>query len=141
MNWDRVLTINDYYDGPRLGIAEVNGIPHIYEAEYDHNDEVFGDTYFLSPVDEELLSLILEDWGIWLRWDAAFKKDEVTVENHPALPADRERHEAIKLAVGDRLRVNAKEAIYLKAEFRNLPAGKALDGWEVQWSQLPASGN
>jgi hypothetical protein len=139
MNWDRVLTVNDYYDGPRLGIAEVNGIPHIYEAEFDHNSEEFGDTYFLSPVDKELLSLILEDWKIWLRWDVAFKKDEVTIETHPALLADRERYEAIKLAIGDRLRVNTKEAIYLKAEFRNLPAGKEWDGLEVQWSSLPVS--
>jgi hypothetical protein len=133
MSWDRVLTVNDYYDGPRLGIAEVNGIPHIYEAEYDHNGEEFGDTYFLSPVDEELLSLILEDWKIWLRWDVAFKKNEVTIETHPALPTDRDRHETIKLAIGNRLRVNTKEAIYLKAEFRNLLGATALDGLEVQW--------
>ena len=27
MAWDRVYTVNDYYDGPRRGIADVDGIP------------------------------------------------------------------------------------------------------------------
>jgi hypothetical protein len=30
MAWDRVHTVNDYYDGPRLGIADVDRVPHIY---------------------------------------------------------------------------------------------------------------
>src|SRR5215470_18908524 len=78
MKPDRVLTINEYYDGPRLGIAELNGVPHIYEAEFDHRTEEYGDTYFLSPIDAELLALVLEDWAIWRRWNAAFKRGEVT---------------------------------------------------------------
>jgi hypothetical protein len=62
-----VYTVNDYYDGPRLGIADVDGVPHIYEAEFDHSSDEYGDTYFVSPVDESLLALVLEDWEIWLR--------------------------------------------------------------------------
>jgi hypothetical protein len=33
LNPDRVLTVNEYYDVPRLGVAELNGVPHVYEAE------------------------------------------------------------------------------------------------------------
>ena len=54
MAWDRVHTVNDYYDGPRLGIADVDGVPHIYEAEFDHSSDEYGDTYYVSPVDETL---------------------------------------------------------------------------------------
>jgi hypothetical protein len=71
MNPDRVLTVDEYYDGPRLGVAELNGVPYIYEAEFDHSTDECGDTYFLSPIDPELLALVLEDWAIWCRWDAA----------------------------------------------------------------------
>ena len=74
MNPDRVLTVNEYYDGPRLGVAELNGVPYIYEAEFDHSTDEYGDTYFLSPIDPELLALVLEDWAIWCRWDAAHKR-------------------------------------------------------------------
>jgi hypothetical protein len=45
MAWDRVHTVNDYYDGPRLGIADVDGVPPICEAEFDHSSDEYGDTY------------------------------------------------------------------------------------------------
>ena len=68
MRPDRVLTVNEFYDGPRRGVAELNGVPHIYEAEFDYNpSNGRGDTYFLSPIGTELLALVMEDWAIWLR--------------------------------------------------------------------------
>ena len=130
MAWDRVYTVNDYYDGPRLGIADVDGVPNVYEAEFDHSTEEYGDTFFVSPVDEGLLALVLEDWEIWLRWNSAFKRGEVTVESHPALPEDRQRHEALKIAIGDRLRVDRAQAKYMRARFETSP----LDGGTtVEW--------
>jgi hypothetical protein len=116
----------------------VNGVPHIYEAEFDHNADEYGDTYFVSPVNEELLALVLEDWEIWLRWHAAHERNEVTLETHPALPGDRERHEAIKLAIGNRLQSNPMESKRLKAEFRSLRVGGAWTGTEVQWGERDA---
>src|SRR5258708_2685808 len=94
MAWDRVHTVNDYYDGPRLGIADVDGVPHIYEAEFDYSTDEFGDTYFVSPVDENLMALVLEDWEIWLRWNSAFKRGNASAETHPA---------CLKIARGMRL--------------------------------------
>ena len=119
MAWDRVHTVNDYYDGPRLGIADVDGVPHIYEAEFDYSTDEFGDTYFVSPVDENLMALVLEDWEIWLRWNSAFKRGNASAETHPALPQDRERHEALKIAIGDRLRVDRAHSKYLKGHFKS----------------------
>ena len=130
MAWDRVYTVNDYYDGPRLGIADVDGVPNVYEAEFDHSTEEYGDTFFVSPVDEGLLALVLEDWEIWLRWNSAFKRGEVTVKSHPALPEDRQRHEVLKIVIGDRLRVDRAQAKYMRARFETSP----LDGGTtVEW--------
>jgi hypothetical protein len=130
MAWDRVHTVNDYYDGPRLGIADVDAVPHIYEAEFDHSSEEYSDTYFVSPVDEGLLALVLEDWEIWLRWDSAFKRGEVSIESHPALPEDRERQEVLKIAIGDRLKVDRAQARYMKARFGISPRS---GGTIVEW--------
>ena len=135
MGWDRVYTVDDYYDGPRLGIADVDGVPHIYEAEFDHSSDEYGDTYFVSPVNENLLALVLEDWEIWLRWDSAFKRGGVSIESHPALPQDRERHEALKIAIGDRLRVDRVHAKCLKARFETSPHD---GGTIVEWSTADA---
>ena len=126
---DRVYTVNGYYDGPRLGIADVDGVPHVYEAEFDHSSDEYGDTYFASPVDENLMALVLEDWEIWLRWESAFKAREASVESHPALPQDRDRHRALQLAIGDRLRADRERAKYLKARFENGPNGNLSVEW------------
>jgi hypothetical protein len=135
MKSDRVLTINDYYDGPRLGIAEVNGVPHIYEAEFDHSTEEYGDTYFLSPLEQELLVLVLEDWEIWLRWDAARKRNEVTLDSHPALPHERSRHDALESAIGNRLKTNPTNRTYLKGTFSMAPAEAEWKGMLVEWEE------
>jgi hypothetical protein len=85
-------------------------------------------TFFVSPVDESLFALVLEHWEIWLRWDSAFKRGEVSVQSHPALPEDRERHEVLKVAIGDRLRVDRAQAKYMKARFQT-SSGKTVVEW------------
>jgi|SRR3982751_1550579 hypothetical protein len=116
---DQLLTVHDYYDGPRLGIAEWNGVPYIYEAEFDHSTDEYGDTYFLSPVDPSLLSLVMEDWGIWLRWEAARKRNEVEAEPHGILAVDAERSAVIKAAIGDRLKSDPLNRCRLRATFKS----------------------
>lgn len=137
MKQDRVFTINDYYDGPRLGIAEVDGLPHIYEAEFDHSSDEYGDTYFVSPIDAELMSLVLEDWEIFLRWDAARRRGEATLETHPALPADRLRHKVLSAAVGDRLRTDPTNRRYFRAIFHHTQRVGDWSGTTVEWLSVP----
>jgi hypothetical protein len=132
MAWDRVHTVNDYYDGPRLGIADVDGVPHIYELEFDDGSDEYNDRYFVSPIDESLLALVLEDWEIWLLWQSAFERGEVSIESHPALPEDRERHEALKIAIGDRFKVDRAQARYMKARFGTSPPnGYTIVEWRT----------
>lgn len=81
--WEAVYTVNDWYDGPRLGIADYNGQPYLYESRWDlakdywegeGNDDNYRFHYWLSPVGPENFALALEDWSIWLRWDSAFRE-------------------------------------------------------------------
>ncbi len=133
MNTDRVLTINEWYDGPRLGIAELTGIPHVYEAEFDHSMDEYGDTFFLSPVEPELLALVLEDWDIWLRWNDAYKSGRAPLESHPALPHERRRHEELRIAIGDRLKIDPANRSYFKGKFGKKPATPDWAGFTVEW--------
>jgi hypothetical protein len=136
MKPDRVLTIHDYYDGPRLGIAEVDGVPHIYEAEFDHSSDEYGDTYFVSPVEADLLSLVLEDSAIFTRWNAARRRGEVTLETHPALPHERARHDELVAAIGDRLKSDPSDRRYMRARFDSVQRVGDWDGTIVIWEPL-----
>ncbi|WP_150119747.1 hypothetical protein [Collimonas pratensis] len=136
---NRVLTVNDFYDGPRRGVAEFNGVPHIYEAEFDHSSDEYGDTYFLSPIESNLLALVIEDWEIWTRWQVKFKKGEVSIDSHPALPEDRSRHEMLKHALDGRLETDPACRIYVRGRFwQSEPEGN-WDGTAVEWTQLKAA--
>jgi hypothetical protein len=133
--WERVHTISDYYDGPRLGVADIEGVPHIFQSSFDTVLNDFPDFYLVSPIDSDLFTLVLEDWAIWLRWFVARGRGETSDDTHPALPKDRARHEAIEQLIGERLAVDPKNNRRLIANFRN-PARswKNWDGWEVEWT-------
>jgi len=132
--WDRVHTVNKYYDGPELGVADYRGIPHVYEKQFDTDQDDYSNRFLLSEIEPKLLSLILEAWEIWLRWDTAYRQGEVDVRTHPALPEERPRHEELARLIGDRLRADAAHAVVKWARFRT------ADRWklEVQWLDAPA---
>lgn len=127
-HWERVHTVNDYYDGPLFGVAEYRGEPHVYDHEFDTEADEYGPWYCLAPIDADLLALILEGWEIWLRWQSAYLKKQVTRTTHPALPEERSRHEAIMSEIGGRFEALKNGPIRVMADFRT--AGGHL---EVCW--------
>ena len=137
MVWERVYTINNYWDCPRLGVADVNACPHLFESPFDENIDDYADYFLVSPVDPELLSLLLEDRAIWLRWSEAFDNNTTPPGTHPALPEDRPRHEQLKLLIGNRLSVDTANSLKRRGEFRSTEKG--WDGFEVRWHEYQGS--
>jgi len=131
--WDRVYTVNDYYDGPVLGVADYQGQPHIYEKQFDIDEDEYTNRFLLSQIDPALFSWVMEDWGIWLRWNAAYRKGAVDVKTHPALPEDRQRHAELARLIGDRLRPDRERAFNKWARFETY----SLDVRKVQWLDEP----
>ncbi len=134
MAWERVYTVNEFWDGARLGIADCNGLPHIYQSPFDYDADEYADFYLVSPISPDLLDLVLEDWRIWIRWSEAFERRATTRDTHPALPEDRDRHEDIVQNIGNRLKVDPASGKKLKANFRNVRLG--WEGIEVEWSEV-----
>jgi hypothetical protein len=135
MPWDRVLTINAYWDGPREGVAEVDGVPHVYQSLFDDEADDYSETCLVSPISQEMLELALEAWAIWLRWRSAFDRGEVSLDTHPVLAVDRARHEELKRLVGSGLDLDSAGQRRLRAKFRRV-AGEGTNGrFEVEWSE------
>lgn len=99
-----------WYDGPREGIADFQGKPHLYESLWDEKSlgGCWTDLFMLTPLDAETFELALEDWQIWCRWEAAFKAGNTTLETHPALPEDRHRHKELKTMLSERFEMSRK---------------------------------
>src|SRR2546430_8411304 len=73
MSFERVYTVNDYYDGPRSGIADHGGQPYYYDCEWDEEADDYADIFILTPVDSDTLALALEQWAIWREWEDAYQ--------------------------------------------------------------------
>ena len=131
--WEPVYAVNDFWDGPRGGVACVQGVPHIYQSIFDDSADDYLGSCRVSPIAPDVLALVLEDWQIWLRWSDAFQLGEVTLESHPALPADRPRHDEIQSMLLGRLQVDQANCRTLTAQYRHT-GEKRWEGWEVAWS-------
>jgi hypothetical protein len=62
-DYETVHTMTDYYDGPLRGIADCDGTPHVYKADWRLDEGASGDTYRLSPVPARVFELALETWA------------------------------------------------------------------------------
>jgi hypothetical protein len=139
--FETVHTLTDWYDGPRRGIADYRGRPHLFESEWRDGEDLDADTFLLMPVDADTFALALEDWAIRRRWETAFYQGRATEETHPALPEERGRHEDLERLLDGRLAVDPARAVRATAEFRVRPdpewSGYGGRPLEVRWSALP----
>lgn len=116
--YEPVFTLNEWYDGPRKGIACYQGKPHLYESRWSNLGTDLEDTFLLMSLATEIVELALEDWAIWKRWRAAYDRKEVTLETHPALPADRPRHNELEVILRKELQINEKIAFCAQGQFK-----------------------
>ena len=139
-----VHTLTDWYDGPRCGIADYHGEPHLFESEWMDGEDLDADTFLLTLLDSDTLALALEDWAIWRRWESALHQGRATQDTHPCLPEDQARHEELKRLLAERLVTDPTRAVRMKAEFRNCDDSQWSGyGWhpmEVCWSELLSRG-
>ena len=117
-DFDIVHTITDWYDGARAGVADLAGRPHYYESQFDYLRGDRSDTYLLRPIDEETFWLAMEDWNIWLRWEAAFHEGRTPHETHRALPEDRDRHDELARVLAERLVVSPDTGFKARGDFK-----------------------
>jgi hypothetical protein len=139
--FDKVHTMTGYYDGPREGIADFEGRPHLYQSEWNEGLDLYSDTFLLSPVDPDLFALALESWEIWRRWEAAFHAGLTPLETHPALPEDRARAIELDRILKPRLIIDPANCFRVRGLFQSVPPTEpgAFLGFgplEVRWERI-----
>lgn len=106
----------EYYDGPIYGVANWKGKPYFFQYQIYY--ESGKDLYYLSPITNETLELVVEAWKIWKRWDTAFHNGETNYETHPYLPSDRQRGEQLQNILDEYLKIDISNYIELDAVFK-----------------------
>ncbi len=81
--FEKVYVENEWYDGPRAGVASINGVPHRFKSLFDEAvDERLG-TFLVWPVDLETLKLEQEQWQVFVEWNVLYESGQATPESHP----------------------------------------------------------
>lgn len=58
---DRVLTVADYHDGPREGVAMFRGRPHSYRCVFDQDADAYSDRFELTPITDDAAAVQVDE--------------------------------------------------------------------------------
>jgi hypothetical protein len=94
--FERVYAELEWYDGPRAGLADVEGKPHYFQSDdYDHADGA--DEYRVWPASQAVVELEREQWAIFARWNERYEAGTVGSETHPGLGGIDARYDELSL--------------------------------------------
>ncbi len=92
---ERVYVENEWYDGPRAGVANIDGEPHRFVSQFDEEEDEYLGTFVVWPIDESELALEQEQWQIFVRWNEQYEAGKVGPESHPGHPGTNKRWDEI----------------------------------------------
>lgn len=137
---EKVYVENDYYDGPRAGVADVNGIPHRFVSNFDRDAGDWSDTFTLFPIGPDMLGLEREQWRLFVAWNRRYESGEVGVQTHPGHGGIDPRWDALEALLVESRRSIPTGARQAHAEFvrndREERYSEEGPCYSVQWTLL-----
>lgn len=131
---DKVHTILDFYDRPRIGVADFQGIPHTYEALWDPKADDYSNYWHLKAISPATFGLVMEDWKILRRWKQAYHARETPISTHPALPEDQTRDKELAILLKDFLEFDLQQSIIVTAKFKRINhQNPGMKDYIVEW--------
>jgi len=82
---ERVYVENEWWDGPRAGVADINGMPHRFNSLFDKAEGEYLGTFIVWPVDKPTLDLEIEQWCIFVEWNTLYESGQANTDSHPGL--------------------------------------------------------
>jgi hypothetical protein len=79
--FEHVYVELDWYDGPRAGLADVNGVPHYFAAVNDDNGD--DDEYVIWPATTRAVAMEQRQWQLFVAWNDRYENGDATVCEHP----------------------------------------------------------
>lgn len=137
---EHVLVENEWYDGPRVGTANVNGAPHRFVSQWDEEVSECLGTFLVWPVNADEIALEQEQWRIFVNWNDQYEAGEVDTSTHPGNPGvDKRWAEIDSLLAASRNTVPASamrakaQIFHLEQAQRYAPTGPA---YQLCWKLL-----
>jgi len=80
---EHVFVELDWYDGPRVGIANVKGIAHRFSLNFSEEGDEYLDTFQICPINKIDLSYEVEQWKLFVDWNNEYELGKADTSRHP----------------------------------------------------------
>ena len=142
--FERVYVELDWYDGPRGGLADVNSVPHYFQAVHDSSHpDAPDDVYHVWPATGDVVDLEREQWAIFVAWNSRYEAGTAATDTHPALGGIDARYDELTDLL-TRHRAVPPGARRLAAEWRQAERATRYhaDGpdYLVRWHAITSAG-
>ena len=97
--FERVYVENEWYDGPRAGLAAIRGVPHRFKSLFDETDDEYLSTFAVWPVCRDDLELEIEQWCIFVDWNTKYESGGADTGSHPGNGGIDQRWDEIEALV------------------------------------------
>ena len=124
----------DWYDGLRSGVADFNGQPYYFESQWENLNNLGPDSFKLSPISNDLLSIVIDDWQLWKKLEEAYEQGLAPQETHPFLPADATEGQKLDQILKDELRIDETNVVKARADFVAVKGQPSGTDFLVKWT-------
>lgn len=129
----------DWYDGPRGGIANVQGAAHYFKAVNAYNKHGGSDDdYLVWPAEAEIVAWEREQWAIFVAWWDRSRAGSASVADHPHGGGVDARYDELEILLAP-YRVVPDDARRLTAEWQSPHDHRGYDrdgpGYLVRWEE------
>ena len=137
---ENVYVEGEWWDGPRAGIADVDGRPHRFKALFDEDDDGDLKPFLVWPIHEDELQLEIEQWRIFVEWNRRYEARLARTDSHPANGGISRRWDELQALLRTRSTEVPPEARRAAARFVRIDGASRYDFsgpcYRVQWEFL-----
>lgn len=138
--FEHVFVENEWYDGPRAGIANVNGQPHRFVSQFDEEDDEYLGTFLVWPVNAKEFALEQEQWQIFVAWNELYEAGAVGTDSHPGHPGTNARWDELTSLLAPKRQPAPANAQRAKAHFAHVEQRKRYESigpaYQLSWALL-----
>jgi hypothetical protein len=140
MQFEKVHTIRDIYDGIRSGTADLRGAPHYFVSLFDDKMDDYTQHFQLYAVSTQFMERELQQWAIYRAWEAKFHRGLVSLETHPGHGGIVSDFDELNVWLDEQIKALTPVPSLYTATFRELPGQDELPAGilralEVAWER------
>jgi len=137
---EHVFVELEWYDGPRVGVANINGLPHRFSSKYNEEDDEYMDTFQVWPINKEDLDYEVEQWRIFVDWNNEYVLGKTDTSTHPGAGGIDKRWDELQILLKQSRETIPSSVKLARAEFFRLEDRNRYDysgpDYTLSWHML-----